>query len=244
MKWKDFLYFQSGEKIAILLLLISLILLFVLNVVFSNREQLTLNVSQKDSLDEELARFHEKLETQKQDTTFAYGERNYRTNRNYYEKNNSKTTERRYSSNTYVAFPKSEKFSPGETISMNETDTAQWKKIPGIGSAFAERIVKYGNSLGGFASINQLREVYGLDNELFSKIRPFVEEGGTHQKIYINKLEFKVLLKHPYLNYKQVKAIVDLRRRKGNIVSIDELAMLDEFTESDLERLNPYLSFE
>lgn len=135
------------------------------------------------------------------------------------------------------------KLTEGETIFLNESDTADWKKIPGIGSVYASRIVKYRNLLGGFVSVNQLREVYGIDDELFAKIYPYIKTDGKYTKIAVNKLEFKQLLRHPYLNYKQVKVIVDLRRRKGNISSINELALLDEFTAEDIERLNPYLQF-
>ncbi len=63
------------------------------------------------------------------------------------------------------------------------------------------------------------------------------------RKIKVNELEFRELLRHPYLNYKQVQAIVSLRRRKGDIVSIGELSMLDEFTSTDIDRLEPYLEF-
>ena len=51
-------------------------------------------------------------------------------------------------------------------------------------------------------------------------------------------------MRHPYLNYKQVQAIMNLRRKKGEITTIRELAMLDEFTSEDIFRLEPYLSFQ
>ncbi|MDR1518394.1 MAG: helix-hairpin-helix domain-containing protein [Dysgonamonadaceae bacterium] len=245
MKWKDFLYFQSGEKVAVILLLVVIVLLFVLNVVLSNREQFAFDSSRKDSLDGELARFHTELEKRQNDTSASYYARNQRITTNRYEKKQyEKGGIQENIPHSYPSYPKTEKLSAGESISLNETDTAQWKKIPGIGSAFAGRIVKYRDRLGGFASVNQLREVYGFDNELFAKVSPFVKEDEVFVKIAINKLEFKELLKHPYLEYNHVKAIVNLRTRKGNIASIDELSMLDEFTEGDLERLKPYLSFE
>jgi hypothetical protein len=56
-------------------------------------------------------------------------------------------------------------------------------------------------------------------------------------------MEFRELLKHPYLNYRQVQAIVNLRKKRGKIASINELAMLDEFTSEDIFRIEPYLEF-
>jgi DNA uptake protein ComE-like DNA-binding protein len=146
-------------------------------------------------------------------------------------------------SSSRAAYPAKEKLSKGETVSLNETDTTVWKKIPGIGSVYAARIVKYRNLLGGFVRVEQLLEVYGIDQELFSRIAVYIESDGNFRKIQVNQSEFKELLRHPYLNYKQVQAITGLRRRKGNITSIRELSMLDEFTPEDILRLEPYLEF-
>lgn len=146
-------------------------------------------------------------------------------------------------SSGYLPYPRTEKLAAGETISLNSPDTAEWKKIPGIGSAYASRIVEYRERLGGFVRKEQLMEVYRLDNEMYARVAPYVEPGGSWRKVAVNKLEFKELLRHPYLNYKQVGAIMNLRRRKGNITSIQELAMLDEFTPEDIARLEPYLEF-
>lgn len=136
-----------------------------------------------------------------------------------------------------------EKLSIGETITLNETDTTQWKKIPGIGSSYSSRIVKYRELLGGYVRKEQLMEVYGIDNELYARIAGYIDVDSNYIKLNINELEFRDLLRHPYLNYKQVQEIVNLRDRKGYILLIDELAMLDEFTSEDIERLGPYLQF-
>jgi DNA uptake protein ComE-like DNA-binding protein len=101
--------------------------------------------------------------------------------------------------------------------------------------------------LGGYMSINQLKEVYGVTDELFEDITPFIHEDmiGIEYcvKLNINKLDFKEILAHPYIDFEQTKAIVNLRRRTGNIKSIKELAMLDEFTPKDIERIYPYIDF-
>ncbi len=126
---------------------------------------------------------------------------------------------------------------------MNSTDTAEWKRVPGIGTVYASRIVKYRERLGGFARKEQLLEVYGLEGELYARIAPYIEVSGSVRKLAVNQLEFKELLRHPYLSYKQVQAIVNLRHRKGGVDSIQELGMLDEFTSDDIYRLEPYLEF-
>ena len=86
-------------------------------------------------------------------------------------------------------------------------------------------------------------EVYGIDAEMYSRISSYIEEDSSYTKIDINNLEFRNLLRHPYLNYSQVLVIVNLRDKKGDITSINELAMFEEFTSNDISRLQPYLGF-
>jgi hypothetical protein len=101
--------------------------------------------------------------------------------------------------------------------------------------------------LGGYISINQLKEVYGFSDELFEAVAPFIREEdfvtANCVKININQVEFKEILAHPYINFEQTKAIVNLRKRTGNITSTSQLAMLDEFTSEDIERITPYIDF-
>jgi competence ComEA-like helix-hairpin-helix protein len=244
MAWKDYLYFRRGQKIAVVILLGLILAALIIDGVLSSRKQRQVVIIQNDSLQREFEAFEKSLQEKEENIDSGYrrryyassDERTYPDRQSEYESKNRETG--------YTPFPKAEKLAEGQTISLNEADTAQWKKIPGIGSAFASRIVKYRNRLGGFASVDQLKEVYGIDAELYSKISPYIKPDGNYSKININKLEFKQLLSHPYLNYKQVKAIVSLRDRKGKIASINELSMLDEFTTADIERLTPYLEFE
>jgi hypothetical protein len=46
------------------------------------------------------------------------------------------------------------------------------------------------------------------------------------------------------MNFYQAKAIFDLRQMIEKIESIEELQHLEEFSDDDLKRLEPYLSFE
>lgn len=244
MNWKDFLYFQKSAQVAILLLLVLIVLTLILNVVLRQRTTSDVAIMRNDSLVQDFQLFQESLRPLPTETpeSIPYSQReqhNYSTQRTYTEKQT--TTEKQ--SQNHTPFPRQEKLATGETIFLNSTDTAEWKRIPGIGSSFASRIVKYQNLLGGFASVEQLLEVYGVDNDMFVKISAYIEPDGNFRKIHINKLEFKELLAHPYLNYKQVQAIMNLRKRKGNIQSINELGMLDEFSAEDIKKLTPYLQF-
>ena len=51
-------------------------------------------------------------------------------------------------------------------------------------------------------------------------------------------------LQHPYMDFYKAKVIVEHRRRRGKLTSLAQLSLYEEFTEQDLERLAPYLSFD
>lgn len=133
------------------------------------------------------------------------------------------------------------KYKPGKTVDLNTADTTELMRIPGIGPVRARKIVDYRRALGGFHSIAQVHEAYDLPEHLGD----WVHIGTpTVEKLYINKVSLSTLRAHPYLTFYQARAIVELRKREGSIRSVRQLLFLDEFTEADIKRLSPYLSFE
>jgi DNA uptake protein ComE-like DNA-binding protein len=141
--------------------------------------------------------------------------------------------------------PRTEKLSAGMTLEMNAADTTALKKVPGIGSAFASRIVKYRNLLGGYHSVTQLREVYGIDEEKYAALSPwFTVDASQLRKLSVNTLPADSLRRHPYINYRQARAIERLRKQKKQLSGWENLQLLEEFTEEDGQRILPYLSFE
>ncbi len=249
MHWKDFLYFQKNSKTAVLLLLVLIVLTFILNVLLGNRRSSDIALRENDSLLREFEEFKKTLTvneapitaTEVRKTTRAGWGNTHGGKGEGGSASNEETDSPQYSAAS--AYPAREKLSEGETIPLNETDTAQWKKIPGIGSAYASRIVKYHDLLGGYVRPEQLLEVYGMDEELFGRMVVYIEPDGNFRRLKINRSEFKELLRHPYLNYKQVQAVMKLRQKKGDITSIRELSLLDDFTAEDIARLEPYLEF-
>ena len=136
-----------------------------------------------------------------------------------------------------------EKFPVGTIVELNQADTLTLKKIPGIGSTFARRIVGYRELLGGFYTVEQLAEVYGIDEERYNSLSPWFKVDTTRiRPLPVNQLSYKELLRHPYLNASQVRQL-DRLRRKAPLQSWNDFILLEEFSSVDYQRLRPYLSF-
>lgn len=133
------------------------------------------------------------------------------------------------------------KYEPGTLVSLNRADTTELKRIPGIGSGIAGRIVSLRNRLGGFYRIEQLGEIH-LD---YHQLKPwFTIEELDIRRINVNRAGIEQLRRHPYINFYQAKALVDYRKKHGKLTSLKPFALLDEFTEEDLDRIGHYVCFE
>lgn len=139
---------------------------------------------------------------------------------------------------------------PGKTgdsaypIDINRADSVQLLPLPGIGPVYAGRIIKYRNLLGGFVRVDQLLEVYGIPDETLGLIRDKIyTDTSAIRKIQLDSATFRELLRHPYLELADVKAIVEYRDFKGIIQSPRELLDNSILPDSLLQRVAPYLSF-
>jgi DNA uptake protein ComE-like DNA-binding protein len=151
----------------------------------------------------------------------------------------------RLTSYSRPSYPRAEKFREGTVVELNTADTAILKKVPGIGSTFAKRIIGYRNLLGGYYSVTQLSEVYGIDEDKYNALAPwFSADGSLVSRLNVNSLPQDSLSRHPYVNYRQAKVIAQLRKQKGTLTGWENLLLLNEFTDADRIRLQPYLSFE
>jgi competence protein ComEA len=130
-------------------------------------------------------------------------------------------------------------------VELNTADTNELMQIKGIGRGYAYGIIKFRKQTGGFVKIEQLREVYGMTPENFDKISPFCSVNLSNvKKISVNTASVDRLKSHPYLNFYQAKQIYELRRKKGKLSGLDELAKLSEINAVTLEKIAAYLSFE
>lgn len=133
------------------------------------------------------------------------------------------------------------KYEEGTIVDLNKADTSILKRILGIGSTLARMIVVYRQRLGGFYDVSQLQEVPHVRVELNKWF--VVTPAGLH-KIQVNSASLDKLRSHPYMDFYKAKAIMEYRRKRGKIKGLSQLSMFEEFTEKDLKRLSPYLTFE
>ncbi len=130
------------------------------------------------------------------------------------------------------------------SVSLNTATPEDLMQIKGIGKSYANSIIRYRQLLGGYIRITQLKEIYGMNEETYEKIHPYLTIDSTNiQKVKINIASIEKLKAHPYINFYQAKQIYEHRRKVGKLSSIDDLRHLSELTEEDLERIAGYVEF-
>ena len=144
----------------------------------------------------------------------------------------------------YILLPGDGYAGPAEIIEVNHADSAKLVTLKGIGPAYAMRIIRYRDKLGGFYNKEQLKEVFGIDEEHYLLIDKEVKVNPLLiKKLNINKAVFEDLRHYPYLSYKQMNAIINYRNEHGdydNFNDLKDVAILDEAT---LKKVRPYWVF-
>jgi competence protein ComEA len=126
-------------------------------------------------------------------------------------------------------------------LELNSADSLALIELKGVGPGFAKRILKYRGLLGGFVKIEQVKEIYGMTDELYALIAEQCSiNASAIKKININTVDFKTLNKHPYINYELSKHIFNFK--KNTPVSDANLADVIEDAESTA-RIRPYLEY-
>lgn len=132
------------------------------------------------------------------------------------------------------------KIAKGQHVALNTADSTQLRRVPGIGVHFANNILYYRRRLGGFYSVEQLKEIEGFPLESL----PYFVTGPVNcRKININKANMSQLRQHPYINFYIARTITEHRRLHGPISSFDDLKLYPDFKPEVIERLKPYVEF-
>src|SRR4030095_9380470 len=98
-------------------------------------------------------------------------------------------------------------------IDINTADTTAFISLPGIGSKLAVRIVTFREKLGGFYSVEQIGETYGLPDSTFQKIKQYLKlDNLSVKKININTATVDEMKAHPYIKFSIANPIVAYRK--------------------------------
>jgi competence protein ComEA len=145
----------------------------------------------------------------------------------------------------YVHQGRAKFYKPPESVDINTADTTMLIALPGIGSKLAQRIVLFRDKCGGFYSVDQVAEVYGLKDSVFQLIKIRLKTGnGVLRLLHINTISADSLAKHPYVNYSEARAIVQYRQQHGTFKNAEDLLAIAIITSQWLEKLKPYLEFD
>ncbi|HCY42315.1 MAG TPA: hypothetical protein DHV48_13325 [Prolixibacteraceae bacterium] len=126
-------------------------------------------------------------------------------------------------------------------IEINTADSIDLMKLPGIGEKLSKRIVKYRDLLGGFHTIAQLKEVYGLSEQVIQRIEGMIKiDLGKIKKVDLNFAEWNELARHPYIQKNRAQQIVKFRTKYGSIHEPSVLRDSMILSIEEYARLKPY----
>jgi DNA uptake protein ComE-like DNA-binding protein len=141
-----------------------------------------------------------------------------------------------------ISLKTEKKDKPSFKVMMNQSDTSSWKRFRGIGSGYANRIVKYRDILGGYVNKEQLLEVYGFDTSLYQRIEhQLVIDKTFIKRINLNTVSTNRLSKHPYITWNMARRITDSRVQDGPFESTEDLLKRNLLNEVLYRKIVEYL---
>lgn len=128
-------------------------------------------------------------------------------------------------------------------IEINSADTTALIALPGIGSKLANRIINFREKLGGFYSIDQVAETFGLPDSTFQKIRQYLFCQPNLIKVHnLNTASIDALKSHPYIRWKLANAIINYKKQHGEFASTEEILKIDLIDKQLYTKLQPYFT--
>ncbi len=127
-------------------------------------------------------------------------------------------------------------------IDINAADTTAFIFLPGIGSKLAGRIVNFRDKLGGFYSVEQVKETFGLPDSTYQNIKQYLKlDNPSVKKININTATIEELKAHPYIKYVLANPIIAYRNEHGLFSKVEDVKKVMVITEEIYNKIFPYL---
>lgn len=124
-------------------------------------------------------------------------------------------------------------------VELNGADSAMLDAVRGIGPYYAKKILRYQELLGGYYSVEQLKEIKMTYFNTDSAAYYFWVDSGLIRQRDLDTMSFKSVLRHPYLEYENVKAIFNAKRKFGRLsyALLEEKQVLPPLI---LKKIKPY----
>lgn len=129
-----------------------------------------------------------------------------------------------------------------QPIDINGGDSLAYLSLPGIGPAYARRIINFRDKLGGFHSVNQVAETFGLPDSTFQKVKALLLiSNESVKRININSATPDEMKVHPYIRYQLANLIVQYRNQHGPYKNIEDIKKIMIVNEELFNKIAPYL---
>jgi len=130
-------------------------------------------------------------------------------------------------------------------LDINQATQEDLKKIYGVGDGLSERILKDKEKLGGFVSMEQMNDVWGLSPEVIVQLNEHfkIKTSPIIKKININTASIKELMQFPYFKYALAKSIVTYRSMNNGITNAEDLTKIKGFPSEKINIIVLYLEF-
>lgn len=130
-------------------------------------------------------------------------------------------------------------------VNLNLADETELKKLKGIGAFRAKEIIKHRKQLGGFYSTEQLKEIYGVTDEVIHLFKNNIIISSIDiKKINLNTATFKILIQHPYIDKELTIKILNLKQEIGGFNKIEDLIYYNTLKQAEFEKLKNYFYIE
>lgn len=215
--------------------LVLVVVLIVLLLVPHKSKRIELNEQEKEAV--------AKLE-QEEESTNKIGNRRYHNKLKKHQRRENYSKESEKISLSPPDFKRKEVERKELMIEINTADTLDLQELYGIGSYFSRAIVKYRSMLGGYVRKEQLREVYGMTEDRYQAILPYIMINQSEvKKIKINTASVAELRRHPYIDSYQARAIVRFRNNGGRFTSEIDLMKVSLLDKETIEKIAPYIDY-
>jgi DNA uptake protein ComE-like DNA-binding protein len=156
-------------------------------------------------------------------------------------KKNQEEYSNSYSKSNWKEFPKKEAM---KILDINQATKEDLMKVFGIGDAISDRILNQKEVYGGFVSMDQMNEIWGLSPEVIANLQKYFKINSLPKvnKININNASIKELGQFPYFKYPISKNIVTYRSMNGDL-KIEDLANIKGFPVDKIKIIALYLEF-